>query len=102
MEYVESTGANHINTMTKAQKKELFARGQEMAAVVGITLTYNSTDKTIEFYKDGRKITASSIYAILGRSSLVQTGSSNYGYVVVPVAIAILAIGGVVLAKKVK
>ena len=98
--FVESTGAKDINSMTKEQKQELFKRGQEMAAVVGITLTYNNTDKTIEFYKDGRKITAISIYAILGRSSLVQTGNSNYGYLIVPVAIAVLAIGGVILFKK--
>lgn len=95
--YIESTGAKSVDAMTKSQKETLLAKANEVAAVVGVNITYNSSDKVLEFYKDGVKITTVAL-----KGGLVQTGSSNYMYVVAPVAAVVLVIGGIVFYKKVR
>lgn len=97
---VAYAGSNKIIDPTKAtyeQKQTMLAKANEIAAVVGVSVKYNSTDKTLEFYKDGKFITA---VPLINGYVLAQTGSSNYAYLAIPVAVGVIALAGFVVLKK--
>lgn len=49
-EFMTSTGATNIPTMTYAQKKELLNRGKEIVAVLGMTMEYDFVKKVLFIY----------------------------------------------------
>lgn len=83
-----------VKTLSKDLKARLRELATEAATVAGVTLDFKS--ERIDVYKDGEKI-----YSIKDGSNLVQTGSSNLVYVVLA-GIAIIAIAGTVVVKKVR
>lgn len=97
---VTYAGSNRIIDPTKAtyeQKQTMLAKANEVAAVVGVSVKYNSSDKTLEFYKDGKFITA---VPLINGYILAQTGSSNYGYMAIPAVAGTVTIAGAVIYKK--
>ena len=100
LSYAGSNGIRKASDATRSQKETLLAKANEIAAVIGVSVRFNSTNKTLEFYdKDGKMITA--IGLELGNAEqFVQTGSSNYAYLAVPVALGVVALAGIVVFKK--
>lgn len=98
LSYIDSIGVRSIDECTHSQKQTLLAKANEITAVVGVSIKYNSTDKTLEFYdENGKMITAVSVYDY---DKLVQTGSSNYVYFAIPATLAVVALAGVAVFKK--
>ena len=86
-----TTDYKSLPTDVQAQLKSLAVRAADIA---GVTLDFNADG--IDVYKDGTHI-----YTVKDGSNLVQTGSSNLVYVVLA-GIAIIAIAGTVVVKKVR
>lgn len=84
---------------SKAKKQELLSYAQEAAAVMGLTVSYDATEERLDIYKNGVLydslnwgVTESSKGST--ESALVQTGSTNYVYIVVA---GIMLIAGIML-----
>ena len=69
---LNSENVSDITKLRKAKKDEIFTLAKEAASTIGITLTYDNSDKVIVLYKDGVKIEALSL-----NPYLKQTGKSN-------------------------
>lgn len=93
-------GASEPNQLSsKAKKQELLSYAQEAAAVMGLTVSYDATEERLDIYKNGVLydslnwgVTESSKGST--ESALVQTGSTNYVYIVVA---GIMLIAGIML-----
>ena len=95
--YLNKIGVYEVSQLDKDQKKEALRIANEALAEIGLSATYNSDDRTVEIYKDGKKIEA--VYTDPGK--LVQTGSNNIVWISV-VSVAVVALASVVIFKKVK
>lgn len=96
--YIDSIGVRDISKTTQSQRQTLLAKANEITSIVGVTVKYNATDKTLEFYdNNGKEITALNVSDY---NSLVQTGSSNYAYLAIPATLAVVALAGVAVFKK--
>ena len=103
---MNADGASEPNQLSsKAKKQELLSYAQEAAAVMGLTVSYDATEERLDIYKNGV------LYASLNwgvtesskgstESALVQTGSTNYVYIVVAGIMLIAGIMLVVSRKK--
>lgn len=95
--YMNADGAKSPNKMsTKAKKQQLLAYGQEAAKVLGLTVTYNAADETIDVYENGTQIGV-----LHWGNELVQTGSTNYGYAVLAGVVLVAGAMLVVARKKI-
>ncbi len=92
---MNSEGVSDVTKLSKAKKEQALSLAQEAASVVGATLTYDSTDKAVTIYKDGKAVDSASLV----NYKLVQTGSDNTVYVVAGV-VAVIAVATVVLKKR--
>lgn len=92
--YVESIADQE--ELTDAQKNKLVSLANETASILGLTVSYNATDKAISVYQNGKLVESISLDA-----SLAQTGGINVVYVVLPV-VAIIAIAAALVARKVR
>lgn len=96
---MRAEGVADITKLSKAKKDEVLKIAQEAAAITGATLTYDSTNKAIAVYKNGKKVESLS----LQNYKFVQTGSDNTMYVVIPtVTVAVIAVATVVILRKKK
>lgn len=95
---MNEAGVSDITKLSKEDKEKLVNIANEAASVLGLTISYDASTKTISIYKDGKLIESTSITS---NSKLVQTGSSNIAYIAVPV-VAIIAIAMVAAYKKAK
>lgn len=96
---MRAEGVADITKLSKAKKDEVLKIAQEAAAITGATLTYDSTNKAIAVYKNGKKVESLS----LQNYKFVQTGSDNTMYVVIPtVTVAVIAIATVIILRKKK
>ena len=103
---MNADGASEPNQLSsKAKKQELLSYAQEAAAVMGLTVSYDATEERLDIYKNGVLydslnwgVTESSKGST--ESALVQTGSTNYIYVVVAGIMLIAGIMLVVSRKK--
>ena len=97
---LEKNGVSDYTKLSKENKKTLLSIGQEAASVLGLTMTYNSSEKTIEIYEGTTQLDSIPNH----RNILVQTGSDNTGlFVIVAIAlVAIIAIAGTIIVKKVR
>lgn len=97
--FMSADGAVTPNELsTKAKKDELLNYAKEAAKVVGMEVTYDATETRLDIYKNG------AIYDSLNwgvkngkgtsESSLVQTGSTNYFYIIIA---GIVVIAGTML-----
>ncbi len=80
-----------------ALQQKLLSLANEAAKQVGYTVSANSKNGTVDLY-EGTKLLVS---ASADNGKLVQTGSSNLVYVVLA-GVAIIAIAGTVVVKKVR
>ena len=83
-----------VKKLPKDVRAQLIDLANRAAAIAGVTLKFNADG--IDIYKDGTHI-----YTVKDGSNLVQTGSSNLVYVVLA-GIAMIAIAGTVVVKKVR
>ena len=103
---MNADGASEPNQLSsKAKKQELLSYAQEAAAVMGLTVSYDATEERLDIYKNGVLydslnwgVTESSKGST--ESALVQTGSTNYVYIVVAGIMLIAGIMLVVSRKK--
>ena len=103
---MNADGASEPNQLSsKAKKQELLSYAQEAAAVIGLTVSYDATEERLDIYKNGVLydslnwgVTESSKGST--ESALVQTGSTNYVYIVVAGIMLIAGIMLVVSRKK--
>ena len=103
---MNADGASEPNQLSsKAKKQELLSYAQEAAAVMGLTVSYDETEERLDIYKNGVLydslnwgVTESSKGST--ESALVQTGSTNYVYIVVAGIMLIAGIMLVVSRKK--
>ena len=97
---MNADGASEPNQLSsKAKKQEVLSYAQEAAAVMGLTVSYDATEERLDIYKNGVLydslnwgVTESSKGST--ESALVQTGSTNYVYIVVA---GIMLIAGIML-----
>ena len=93
---LEAENVTDLTKLSTAKKQELLSLGQQAAKIAGAELTYDSNSKAISVYKDGVLIDQATT-----SSALVQTGNSDYSYIVYVVAgVAIIAIAGFVVYTK--
>lgn len=103
---MNADGASEPNQLSsKAKKQELLSYAQEAATVMGLTVSYDATEERLDIYKNGVLydslnwgVTESSKGST--ESALVQTGSTNYVYIVVAGIMLIAGIMLVVSRKK--
>lgn len=82
--------------LSKAKKQEILALGQQAAKLAGAELTYDAKTDAISIYRDGVLVDQATT-----SDALVQTGSSNYSYVVYAIAgVAVIAVAGFVVYTK--
>lgn len=94
---MNAAGVSDPNKLPKAQKDKLLSIAQEAAQLAGATLTFNSTDKTIDIYVNG--VLFDQISTKSG-NTLVQTGA-DYSYIVYTIAaVAVIAVASVVIYRK--
>lgn len=106
---MNADGAKEPNALsTKAKKQQLLSYAQEAAAVMGLEVTYDATEERLDLYKNGALYdslnwgvtTSTSTLTTTKTSSgttepaLVQTGSSNYEYIIIA---GIVLIAGIML-----
>ena len=96
--YIDSIKVRKIKNTTTSQRQTLLSKANEITSVVGVSVKYNATDKTIEFYDPNGKFIVA--IPVSDYDLLVQTGSSNYGYLAIPAVAVVLAVAGVVIYKK--
>lgn len=94
---MRAEGVADITKLSKAKKDEVLKLAQEAAAITGATLTYDSTNKAITVYKNGKKVESVS----LQNYKFVQTGSDNTMYVVIP-TVAVISVATVIILRKKK
>lgn len=97
---MNSEGVSDPTKLSKAKKDEVLKIAQEAAAITGATLTYDSTNKSVAVYKNGKKVESIS----LENYKLVQTGSDNTPYIIAGVtgAVAVIAIATILIYRKKK
>ena len=109
-------GATHPNALSSKEKKnKLLGLAQQAAGVLGLTVSYNADDESLDIYKDGELydtldwgITGAATTVTGGSSAqstlssdphLAQTGATNYGYVAL-VGVVLVAGITLVVARK--
>ena len=86
-----STG---LEAMSSSAKQEVISLLNEAGSVVGVTVTYNSADKTMDIFRNGEKIDAISLNDLLP-----FTGSNAIVYIAIAM-IAVAAIAVFAVANK--
>ena len=95
---MNAAGESDVTKLSKADKDKLVKIANEAASVLGLTISYDASTKTVSIYKDGKLLESVSLTS---NTKLVQTGSSNIAYIAVPV-VAIIAVAMVAAYKKAK
>ena len=98
---------NKVSTVEK--KKELLSYAQQVAAILGYTVSYDSTESRLDIYKDGTLVDSLNWGYIVTKNgekvattepNLIKTGSTNYLYVIGASVVLIAGITFVVARKK--
>ena len=87
---LNKAGVADYTKMSRANKQELLKIGQEAAKALGLTMTYNASERRVEIYEGTKMLDSQPI----SEDILVQTGSNNIVYVVLA-TVAIIAVAGV-------
>lgn len=93
---LEDAGTTDFSKLSKTQKDNLTSIAQEAASIAGATISYDSKNKVVTIYKDGKVFTAKSV-----TSNFVQTGSDNTVYAV-SALVAIIAVAAIVGYRETK
>lgn len=109
MNLMNTDGAAEPNKIsTQAKKTELISYAQEIASILGYTVSYDATETRLDIYKDGNLI--DSLFwgvtpskdgkkVATTEPKLLKTGSTNYEYIIVP-CIALIVGGILVIARR--
>ena len=92
---LEAAGETDLTKLSQSDKDRLVSIANSAASVLGLSISYDASSKTISVYKDGTLIESTSITS---GDELVQTGSSNYVYIAI-IAVAVIAIAAVIVKR---
>lgn len=92
---LREAGETDLTKLSRADKDRLMSIANDAASVLGLSISYDASTKTISIYKDGKLIESTSITS---GDELVQTGSTGYVYVAI-LAVAIIAVVAVVTKR---
>ena len=110
IKFMSEDGADMPNKVsTAAKKQELLSYAREVAAVLGYTVSYDSTETRLDIYKDGAQV--DSLYwgyvvtkdgkkVATTEPKLIKTGSTNYLYVIGAGVVLIAGITFIIARKK--
>lgn len=114
--FLENSGANNIADLTVAQKKELFAFGEKVTAVIDCTVSYDKATNIFKVYDPDGKVIFSGepklvtvdtdadgnkTVAVADNSVIKTTGGFDYtGFAVAGAVFAVLVAGGVLFLVK--
>lgn len=91
---LDKEGITDLTKLSDAKKDEVLNIAKEAAEVVGATLTYDNSSKTLTVYQNGTKIEAISL-----NPYLKQTGTSNIALVCLS-GVAVVSIAAALYRKK--
>mgnify|MGYP001852181006 FL=1 len=92
---LEAAGETDITKLSQEDKNKLMGIANDAASVLGLSLSYDASTKTLSVYKDGQLIESTSITS---SEELVQTGMTNYVYIAI-LAVVVIAIAAVVIKR---
>ena len=100
VDYLKSQGAATVKDLTAAQKKELLGYGQKAASVIGVTVSYDKSGKTVSAVdKNGNAIVSSKVTTDTnGNTTTTSNAIATTGANVNTVAVATVAGAAVALA----
>ena len=93
--YMTGIGVYEVMQLNHSQRAKALAIANEGLAVIGLHGTYNSNDKAVDIYENGKLIESVSTLP----TKLVQTGNNNYIYYISFIAIVMLSIIFVVFKR---
>lgn len=110
IKFMSDDGADMPNKMSTTDKKtELLSYAQQVAAILGYTVSYDATETRLDIYKDGTQIDSLSWGYIVTKNgekvattepNLIKTGSTNYLYAIGAGVVLIAGITFVIARKK--
>ena len=108
--FLVNSGASNIKDLTFAQKKELLAYGEEVVAVIGMTMSYDKPSKTLTISAPDGKVAFSAVPYLTKKGEIADngvikpTGAADIatGFVVVGSVFAVLVAGGALYLVKTK
>lgn len=77
--YYASTGAKSVDDLTYEQKEQLFNYGQSAVGVLGMTMSYDKTSKTVTIYAPDGTVVFTGTPTDLAGGGSSNGGSSNGG-----------------------
>ncbi len=98
VDLMNKEGVSNPAKLSKAKKDELLKIAQEAATLAGATLTYDSSNKSILVYKDGKQYDSLS----LSSYKFANTGSNNTTIYIITAGVAIIAVATVIGYRKFK
>lgn len=105
--YMNEDGAKSPNKVSTTEKKQrLFQYAKDAAAVLNMSVKYDASEERLDVYDANGKYVESLYWGVEVKSGkgttepkLVQTGSTNYGYVAVAGVVLVAGIALVVARK---
>lgn len=99
--FLENSGASNIADLTFAQKQTLLAYGKEGVGVLGMTMSYDTSTKTLTIYDTNGKVAFSAVPtltktgAVKDNNAIKTTGAeANFGGVAAVSAVALIMVAG--------
>ncbi len=99
--FLENSGASNIADLTFAQKQTLLAYGKEVVGVLGMTMSYDTSTKTLTIYDTNGKVAFSAVPTltkagqIKDNNAIKTTGAeANFGGVAAVSAVALIMVAG--------
>jgi len=91
--YINNTGVKSVDKLTDAQKQTVLNKASDTAAVLNLTVSYDSKNQTLNVYENN---------TLVDTVSLTKKLPTTGGQVVMPLAfsvLAIIAIAGIVVRR---
>ncbi len=99
--FLENSGASNIADLTFAQKQTLLAYGKEVVGVLGMTMSYDTSTKTLTIYDTNGKVAFSAVPTltkagqIKDNNAIKTTGAeANFGGVAAVSAVSLIMVAG--------
>lgn len=107
--FLESSGASNISDLTFEQKEVLLGYGEKAVAVLGMTMSYDFSAKTLTVYGADGEVAFSASPSLSKDGTVVEnpiktTGASAdfMGFAVLGAALVVLTAGGAIFVLKTK
>ena len=92
---ISRLGETDLTKLSQEDKSKLVDIANSAASVLGLSVSYDASSKTLSVYKDGELIESTTITS---SEELVQTGMTNYVYIAI-LAVVVIAIAAVVIKR---